>query len=252
MKKVRKRKLYRSQQRGGLRFPLRAGLFLLVGLLCIVGTAACFTYLIQNQIPESLLELKEKYPQTAAFVDSYPWKKNLSFSLDLSEEVAAGTVPLFLQWDERWGYRTYGNNFFAVNGCGPTCLSMVVCGLTGNTDWNPYAVGVFSENSGYYVPGEGTAWSLMTEGAASLGLVSQCGEASAAYISGQLSQGHPIICSMYPGDFTYTGHFIVLTEVDEAGNVAVNDPNSRENSERHWRMEELLPQIHALWSFSEH
>ena len=126
---------------------------------------------------------------------------------------------------------------------------MVVCGLTGNTAWNPYAVGVFSEESGYYVPGEGTAWSLMTDGAASLGLTSQPGEASAEYLLDQLALGHPIICSMYPGDFTYTGHFIVLVGLDENRRVMVNDPNSLENSGRRWSMEELLPQIRALWSF---
>ena len=36
-----------------------------------------------------------------------------------------GSVPLFLQWDERWGYRSYGGDFLAVTGCGPTALSMV-------------------------------------------------------------------------------------------------------------------------------
>lgn len=29
---------------------------------------------------------------------------------------------------------------------------------------------------------------------------------------------------MYPGDFTYTGHFIVLTGIDENGAITVNDP----------------------------
>lgn len=230
----------------------RTWIILIAGFLCMAGMGAYVIHRIQirNSIPESLRELKEKYPQTAEFVDSYPEKKDELFSTDISGEVIPGTIPLFLQWDERWGYRSYGNNFFGVNGCGPTCLSMVVCGLTGDTYWNPYAVGVFSEQSGYYVPGEGTAWDLMTVGASALGLSAEWGEVSADYIVNQLWGGHPIICSMYPGDFTYTGHFIVLTGMDEGGAVIVHDPNSPSNSEKHWSMDELLPQICALWSYA--
>lgn len=222
---------------------------LLAGILCLALAGIYAVHTTRERIPESLLELKEKYPQTAEFVDSYPRKKNREISMDVSGEVTPGEIPLFIQWDERWGYHSYGNNFFGVNGCGPTCLSMVVCGLTGDTYWNPYEVGAFSEQSGYYVPGEGTAWDLMTEGVGALGLGSEQGEVSEDYIRECLEAGLPLICSMYPGDFTYTGHFIVLTGLDEGGTVIVHDPNSPENSEKHWPMEVLLPQICAVWSF---
>ena len=222
---------------------------LLAGILCLALAGIYAVRTTRERIPDSLLELKEKYPQTAEFVDSYPRKKNREISMDVSGEVTPGEIPLFIQWDERWGYHSYGNNFFGVNGCGPTCLSMVVCGLTGDTYWNPYEVGVFSEQSGYYVPGEGTAWDLMTEGADVLGLGSEQGEVSEDYIRECMEAGLPLICSMYPGDFTYTGHFIVLTGLDEGGTVIVHDPNSPENSEKHWPMEALLPQICAVWSF---
>lgn len=45
---------------------------------------------------------------------------------DTIGEVAAGEIPLLLQWDERWGYSVYGDNMIAVNGCGPTAVAMVV------------------------------------------------------------------------------------------------------------------------------
>ena len=181
---------------------------LLAGILCLALAGIYAVRTTRERIPDSLLELKEKYPQTAEFVDSYPRKKNREISMDVSGEVTPGEIPLFIQWDERWGYHSYGNNFFGVNGCGPTCLSMVVCGLTGDTFWNPYEVGKFAEQAGYYVPGEGTAWALLTEGAGALGLNSEQGEVSEGYIRECLEAGLPLICSMYPGDFTYTGHFI--------------------------------------------
>ena len=69
------------------------------------------------------------------------------------------------------------------------------------------------------------------------------------YLREKLAAGTPLICSMWPGDFTTSGHFILLTGLDEAGRVVLNDPNSPKNSEKAWDMAELLPQIRAVWQF---
>lgn len=204
----------------------------------------------QSGIPQSLLALKQKYPETASFVDHYPENINKKQVIDLSGEIQPGSIPLFIQWDERWGYETYGSDFLAVTGCGPTCISMVYCGLTGDSFWNPYEVAKFSQEHDYYVPGEGTSWNLMTEGAQLLGLNAEYGSVNADYIFACLWQGCPLICSMYPGDFTYTGHFIVLTGTDESGRIVLNDPNSKSNSAKHWDMDVLLPQIRSLWKYN--
>ncbi|MDO4272868.1 MAG: papain-like cysteine protease family protein [Eubacteriales bacterium] len=202
------------------------------------------------EIPQSLLDFKSKYPEASDFVDNYPLNKDREYSMDVSGEVQAGTIPLFIQWDERWGYKIYGDDFLAVDGCGPTCISMVVCGLTGNTQWNPYEVALFSAQSGYYVPETGTSWELMTTGAENLGLRAESGYISADYIFDSLYAGQPLICSMTPGDFTYSGHFIVLTGIDSDGYIIVNDPNSKNNSSRHWDVDTLLSQIKGIWSYS--
>lgn len=232
------------RKRGGL---FRAAAILLAGILLVCGAAAVKNFL---EIPDALLELKDKYPETAEFVNAYPWKKNKDLDMDVSGEVSKGSIPLFIQWDERWGYKSYGSNFFAVNACGPTSLSMVICGLTGNTDANPYQVARYSEAMGYYIPGEGTSWDLMTKGAESYGLSVETGEPSADYILGALSRGKVLICSMWPGDFTTSGHFIVLTGLDGQGNITLNDPNSKERSTKSWTMDVLLPQIRAAWSYT--
>ena len=61
-----------------------------------------------------------------------------------------------------------------------------------------------------------------------------------------LDQGSVIISSMRPGDFTTTGHFILIRGYDEKG-FLVNDPNSRKNSEKQWDYETLSGQIKGLW-----
>lgn len=208
---------------------------------------------IQNSedIPESLKELAERNPETRQFVLNYTSHKSSSANIDISKDVKKGEIPLFLQWDERWGYEIYGSDFLAVTGCGPTCLSMVYCGITGNTDWNPYQVAVKAENEGYYVTGSGSSWDMMTGLATELGLQVNTVTFDASHILETLKSGNPIICIMGPGDFTSSGHFIVLSGVDSDGRIEVNDPNSINNSEKKWDIETLIPQIRNLWAYSE-
>lgn len=199
--------------------------------------------------PESLRELLEKNPEAEQFVLDYPKNKDKHPDINLEREVTKGTIPLFIQWDERWGYENYGGDFLAVTGCGPTCLSMVCSGLRGETKWNPLAVAKWAEKEGYYVKGAGSSWDLMSYGAEALGLVQSNVLFDADHILSALRNGNPIICAMRPGDFTTAGHFIVLSGVDEDGKVIVRDPNSKKNSEKTWAVEDLMPQIKNLWGY---
>ena len=169
--------------------------------------------------PESLVQLYEKNEEARQFVLDYKKNGNNEQPIDISSDVTDGKIPLFLQWDERWGYRTYGDNFLAITGCGPTALSMVYVGLTGDTSMNPYAVAQMAQEDGFYVNGSGSSWSMMTELATKLGLSAQELSLNEDSIRQELSQGHPIICIMGPGDFTTSGHFIVLTGVDSDGKI---------------------------------
>ena len=240
----------RRQRVGGARRVRRTAAVLCAAGVLLIAVLAVGGRSRPVEIPEALQVFAEKYPEAAGFVSDYPAHYRDRPSKDVSGEVKKGVVPLFIQWDERWGYEDYGGNYLAVNGCGPTCLSMVVCGLTGETDANPYAVACYSEQQGYYTPGSGTSWSLMTQGAAYYGLDATRVDLSAEAITGALAQGRVIIASMKPGDFTYTGHFIVLTGLDRDGRVRVNDSNSRLNSAKSWDAQVLVDQMKAAWSYS--
>lgn len=208
--------------------------------------------IIQNRqnYPDRLVETLVKYPETLDYVLGYPKWKRQDIAIDISGEVKKGSIPLFIQWDERWGYRSYGDSMIGITGCGPTCLSMVVTGLTGNTQWNPARMAQYSERNGYWVKGTGTGWELMSAGAEEFGLTVSRLSLSKEMIYRELMNGHPVICSMKPGDFTYTGHFIVLTGIDEDGRVLVNDPNSRINSERTWEIGRIQKQVKSAWGYS--
>jgi ABC-type bacteriocin/lantibiotic exporter with double-glycine peptidase domain len=127
---------------------------------------------------------------------------------------------------------------------------MVYCGLTQDTDWNPYQMAQKAEREGYYVSGCGSSWEMMTGLAGELGLTAKTVIFDEDHIKEELNAGRPIICAMGPGDFTTTGHFIVLTGVNADGSIAVNDPNSRENSRTDWDLQTIMSQTRNLWSYT--
>lgn len=200
--------------------------------------------------PADLMEFVEKYPEAAAFALAYPEKKDAHEEIDISGDVKEGEIPLFLQWDERWGYETYGSHMMGISGCGPTCLAMVQCGLSGDTKWNPYEVAKMAEEQGYYVKGVGSSWDLMTEGARYMDLEAWEIGIDREEILQALEAGEVLICSMRPGDFTDSGHFIVLCGIDEQGDIMIRDPNSRINSEKTWKIKKLVSQMKGAWAYS--
>lgn len=134
----------------------------------------------------------------------------------------------------------YGDEVLAINGCGLTSVAMVIAGLTERNIITPYDVASYAYENGYYK--KGTRWNFFTEGVKNYGIVDKEIPLVKSKIFKELELGHPIICSMRKGDFTTTGHLIVLVDVKN-GKLMVNDPNSRERSER------LESQIKNLWSF---
>ena len=104
----------------------------------------------------------------------------------------------------------------------------------------------FASQNGYYVSGSGSSWTLISEGAAKLGFDVTEIPLDKNRILSNLEVGNPIICAMGPGDFTTTGHFIVLVGCQD-GLLQVNDPNSIQNSQTLWSYEDICGQIRNLW-----
>lgn len=198
--------------------------------------------------PEHLVEFMYSSPESVDFIYSYPEYKNKKQVIDLTEEYVRGEIPLLIQWDKRWGYEPYGDDILALSGCGPTCLSMVYTGLTGDLSMHPSAMGAFSEACGYYLEDVGTSWELMGEGTRMLGLESDTIPVDRDCFYEELDAGHPLICSMSPGDFTDSGHFIVIC--GRKGNrLTIHDPNSPERSSRAWSYDEIEDQIKNAWAY---
>lgn len=199
-----------------------------------------------KEYPKELIDLVKRNPETYDFVCSFKEEADKEHDIDLSELENTDSIPYFCQWDVRWGFEQYNNKYFALTGCGPTCLSMVAIYLTGNSEYSPLWMGNFLDSHGYAVPGTGTAWSVFDDGIVEIGLYGTAIENSFDSICEALDGGMPVIASMSKGDFTTKGHFVVFVSHD-VNSIMVYDPNSKERT-RSWDFSDLEPQIASAWA----
>ena len=233
----------------------------------MVGSPAHYS---MEEIQTRLKNLADRYPEFQTIydhMDQYPEAllnnlccnpNMLDFALGYQEnyDTTSGTleaseldgIPLFIQWDKRWGYDAYGNDVIGLSGCGPTCLSMIVIGLTKNQEATPDKLADYATEHGYYEQNSGTKWSFMDVVAAVYGVQGYYIYLSKDNMQEELSQGHPLVCAMRSGDFTSQGHFIVIAGM-EGDKFRVHDPNSIERSQQLWDYDTLQYQISAIWAF---
>lgn len=199
--------------------------------------------------PPNVIELLNKNTETIQFVENYGEKKDNPCPDTIGTNLEKGQIPLLLQWDERWGYAPYGTSIIAVSGCGPTCMSMVVAGLTGDASVTPDKVAAYGSANGYVDEENNTLWRFMQEAPANWNVKARELPLVESMVQAELQAGHPIICSVTEGDFTTSGHFIVLTGYNN-GTVTVNDPFSNKNSAKLWTFSAIQDQIKAMWVYS--
>lgn len=199
-----------------------------------------------GRYPKDLIHLLETSPEALDFVLDYPFREDMEIDLSAYDRT---TVSLFLQWDPMWGYEKYGSSYLAVTGCGPTCLAMAGYYLTGDEVMNPKTIAEFAEKGGYYAAGYGSSWTLISEGAEKLGLQAKELPLVKKKMVDAVKAGNPVILALGKGDFTTTGHYIVLTGWNGEA-FSVNDPNSKIRSQELWTYEQLEKQIRNIWEIS--
>lgn len=199
--------------------------------------------------PERLLEALANNPEMADFAAHYLENKGNVMGGGLTEGEKEQEYPLFLQWDPRWGYASYGDDsVVGLAGCGPTALSMVLYYLTGNEALTPDVLAEYSMREGYYISGTGTAWLLLEDVPPLYGISVDQPEKNELVMKQALDRGEIIICSMSPGDFTIGGHFVVVYGYTEEG-FLLNDPNCVARSRQAWSYSEIGGQIKHIWIF---
>ena len=214
-------------------------------------------YIIENisSYPEALIDKLINNPETVDYVYSYKDRDKYN-GKPLEEGISSsyfvdGDVPLFLQWDRRWGYRDYGKEMIGLSGCGPTSLAMVIKHFDKTADVNPYTIAKYSQEHGYVSKDNFTSWKLFEEGLKKFGLESRDVVPVEAKMKRALDNGQILLASVKPGIFTQRGHIIVIKGYNSQGDFLINDPNSIINTNKTWSYDELKNEIRKIWAIIE-
>lgn len=246
----------------------------LVVILCFcTGIIACSKSDHAKTQEQSEAEVTEELPllSTEETIASFPWEEFTVISPEtieppetneemplytqtsnFSEQYGSDTVipstmgflNYYNQSDPRWGDTPYGTtDHLRSHGCGPTAVAMVASSYTTNPV-TPPDVAKWASDNGYCSSGEGSLHALIPDGLTNYGLsVKPLEERSVEALYRELNNGNLIIALMNRGFFTQSGHFIVLTQVNENGMLQIADPASWENTTMAWNPGFILNQV---------
>ena len=205
-----------------------------------------------------LVEIVARDPQAASFIRHFaeiypadgPDYSAEGFSAGSpSPDVPETSIPHLYQWDPRWGYIPYGGFCMALSACGPTALTMIYQGLTGDTSISPADMADKAYDWGYvslYGTSNELFYGPMLD---ELGLVYWDVPITGEDIVATLREGHPIIANVGIGYFSTSGHFLVLAGVTDDGQVIMNDPYSITRSSQLWDPDFIASETMALYAY---
>lgn len=167
----------------------------------------------------------------------------------------------YMQTDPRWKnkpYRVTGeNSTIGGSGCGPSCAAMLIETLTGKT-FTPEDACNWSMAHGYKALNQGTYYAYFVPQFKEFGISCQMINSANIYggINGAasvhakafdlLKHGYYLIACMGPGNWTSSGHFVVVWWEDEK--VRINDPASKKDTRLNGNIVQFKSQVKYYWA----
>lgn len=171
-----------------------------------------------------------------------------------------GELPMFYQYLEPWANHPFNGTTINVAGCGPTTMSMVVSGLSSkipekidkNKDGvaTPIEMADWTMANNLSVIGSGSKHELIKKASEKAGLVcsDEYYDGNRAY--NDLKDGKVVVILIHAG-ITHPktqGHFMVLTGLDENGNIKINDPGSESVTSKTWPLGVIKNDTTKYWT----
>lgn len=175
-------------------------------------------------------------------LDKEPEQKGVSYTVMLNTSM--GPMLYYNQADNRWGDYLYGGQDpMKKYGCGPTAVAMIINSFS-STPTTPVSAAEWAADNGCYAPQGGSYHNLIQDSLSAHGIhVESVQQRTAGNAAGLLDSGHILIALMGKGALTDNGHFILITEYLNNGNVRIADPNSYENSTKEWKLAQLMSEL---------
>ena len=198
-----------------------------------------------NDVPDAMLKLAGNNFDAIDFVAKSidPAVEN---KYSYPENITGTKFPYYIQWDDRWGYDEYAGGVIGHTGCAPTVMAMAVSGITGDK-MTPTQMAEFSEKNGFSND-SGTSWDYYPKVAQKYGLKIDEISNDDKMKKDELEKGHVLIISVKPGRFTQVGHVMMIVGVDKDGKYIIQDPNSLQNTKKHWTFDQLTGDLKKIWS----
>ena len=142
----------------------------------------------------------------------------------------------FKQYDSRWGKKMYSNHgdtsqTMANSACGPTAMADIVYTVK-DKEQTPYTLAMLAVKLGDRTNNSGTAWDFFIPHIMEhFGFTKAIKTATLAGLKACLDAGGYVVCSMAPGYWTKSGHFICAWKYDDKY-VYCNDPASAKRTKQ--------------------
>ncbi len=157
---------------------------------------------------------------------------------------AMGPLFYYNQGDIRWKEYLYGGeDRISKYGCGPVCVAMIINSFS-SQPVSPVEMADWSAANGYYARQGGSYHGLIPGSLSAFGLqVESVTERTPEHVSELLDSGRILVALMGKGSLTQNGHFIIIAQLCDNGNVYIADPASYENSTKEWDLQLLMDEL---------
>lgn len=200
----------------------------------------------EETIPHILLS--EDLGNTSDFTAEpvFPEQEDSIYSCFL--DTALGAMLYYNQGDLRWKSYLYGGSDpMSRYGCGPTCVAMLINSFTPESV-TPVEMADWAAQNGCFARKGGSYHRLIPDSLSAFGLtVDSVTERTAENAAQLLQTGHVLVALMGKGSLTNNGHFIIIAQLKENGNVYIADPANYENSTKEWDLQQLMDELKQVY-----
>ena len=163
-------------------------------------------------------------------------------------DTALGPMLYYSQGDTRWKDYLYGGvDPMSSYGCGPVCVAMIINSFS-PTGVTPIDMADWSVANGNYARHSGSYHSLIPDSLTAFGLnVESVEDRSVENAENLLRTGHILVALMGKGSLTENGHFIIIANLNENGNVYIADPANYENCTKEWDLQLLMDELKGAY-----
>lgn len=204
-----------------------------------------------DKAPPSHIPLTTDLGDVADFTSEpvFPSQDDSIYSCIL--DTALGPMLYYNQGDLRWKSYLYGGvDPISKYGCGPVCVSMIINSF-GTAGVTPIEMADWSAQNGGFALHGGSYHRLIPESLSAFGLnVESVTDYTAQNASRLLESQHILVALMGKGRLTENGHFIIITQLTDRGNVYIADPASYENSTKEWDLQQLMDELKPNYDYS--